>query len=68
MNQGEKWKIDFTFRIGEEENKVRTALTCSESTYPEVGGRLEFLWGSEIRGSWCERVGLGLEYLVWVGS
>ena len=68
MNQGEKWKIDFTFRIGEEENKVRTALTCSESTYPEVGGSLESLLGSEIRGSWCERVDLGIEYLVWVGS
>ena len=68
MNQGEKWKIEFTFRRGEEENRVRTALTSSASTYTEVGGSLESLLGSEIRGSWSERVDLGIDYLVWVGS
>ncbi len=68
MNQGEKWKIEFTFRRGEEENRVRTALTSSASTYPEVGGSLEFLLGSEIQGSWYERVDLGIKSLVWVGS
>ncbi|MDM7653164.1 hypothetical protein QUD64_02875 [Lactococcus cremoris] len=47
---------------------MRTALTSSASTYLEVGGSLEFLLGSEIQGSWYERVDLGIKSLVLVGS
>lgn len=66
--QDENWGRKFITLCDEEENRARTSLTCSESTYPEVGGGLEFLLGSEIQGSWCERVDLGIKSLVWVGS
>lgn len=61
MNQGEKWKIDFTFRIGEEENKVRTASPVRSQRTPK--------WEEVLRPCWVLKYGvLDVNEWTWILS